>query len=105
LPALLGRIARAMGRADKRMVGPVFELRREFPGGVRYELRLGREQVCERVVVGEEEVEEPDYERVPRRTSGASGSSGAAPRRCWARAVRIGRTRRTNARRPELTGS
>jgi hypothetical protein len=79
LPALLGRIARAMGRADKRVVGPVFELRREFPGGVRYELRLGREQVCERVVVGEEEVEEPDYERVPRRTVRRERVEGRCP--------------------------
>jgi acyl transferase domain-containing protein len=67
-PAMLGQMVRAMGRADKHVVGSIFELRREFRGQVRYALSLARERVCERVVVGHEQVEEPDYELVPRRT-------------------------------------
>jgi hypothetical protein len=66
--ARVGRIARAMGRADKRVVGALFELRREFPGRVRCELSMARERVCERVVVGEEQVEELDLDNAPRRT-------------------------------------
>lgn len=54
----LPAVARAMGSADKNVVGQYFELRRVFTGHVSFAVNFARQDVCERVVVGEEVVPE-----------------------------------------------
>jgi hypothetical protein len=44
--------ARLMGKTTKQMDGSYISLRRDFSGGVRLEVTIGKESICERVVVG-----------------------------------------------------
>jgi hypothetical protein len=56
------------GPFSKGYSSSLFELTRSFGGGVRYSACGDREQVCERVVVGEETVEVPEQPYVAAHT-------------------------------------
>ncbi len=53
----ISKIARAMKPVDKSQLGTLFILSRRF-GNVTLEVNFGRDEVCERVVVGTEDIPE-----------------------------------------------
>lgn len=63
--ALFARLALTLGNARKSVSGSYYNVERDF-GPITLQVTASRERVCERVVVGTEEVEvtEPDPEAV-----------------------------------------
>jgi len=55
----VGKYARILGRSKKRVSDTYFDLVREFPPAAKIQVTWGRDEVCERVVVGTVTVEEP----------------------------------------------
>lgn len=56
----LQKYGRKLGTFTKRTSSDWFYLRRDFDGGIRLEINATHNQVCERVVVGTEEIQVPD---------------------------------------------
>jgi hypothetical protein len=65
----VGKIARMFGKSKKVTMGDsLFYLRRDFGEYIRLEANWSRDQVCERVVVGQETVTEPVMAQVSTQT-------------------------------------